>query len=217
MLIDDHSVMREGFARIIEAEPDLEVCAQFDSAKGVLEAIYKIKPSLVIVDMCLEDTHGLELIKNIRAHHKKLPILVLSMYDESLYAERALRAGALGYVMKRASAEKVVDAIRQVLKGNIWLGEEMEKSLMTRLLRGEGSLAATDTLSDRELEVLQLIGAGHRTREIAQTLGISPKTVETYRAHIKIKLDLKDGLELTRFAVEYLSERRLNFPAVPAD
>ena len=210
VLVDDHQVMREGFARLIEEEPDLRVCAQFDSAKGVCAEIEKLNPNLVVVDICLDDTHGLELIKDIRAQQPKLPILALSMYDEGVYAERAVRAGANGYIMKRASAEAVIQAIREVLRGELWLGPAVRNRMVNRFLGRKAASASTlEGLSDREFEVFQLIGQGLKTRQIAEKLRISPKTVDTYRAHLKEKLNLEHGPDLVRHAVHWVENEGL--------
>lgn len=208
ILVDDHRVMREGFARIIQDEPDLDVCAQFDSANGIFAGITKWNPHLVIVDICLEDTHGLELIKDIRAQYTKLPILALSMYDEALYAERAVRAGANGYAMKRSSAEDVVRAVRAVINGELWLASAVRNRLVDKFLgRQSVDASSLEGLSDREFEVFQLIGQGLKTRQIAEQLHLSPKTVDTYRAHLKEKLNLENGIDLVRHALHWVEHR----------
>jgi DNA-binding NarL/FixJ family response regulator len=208
ILVDDHPVMRQGFARIIEDETDLEVCAQFDSAAGVIAAIAKLDAQLVVVDICLEDSHGLELIKDIRAQYERLPILGLSMYDESLYAERSVRAGANGYVMKRSDTRSVIEAIRTVLGGGLWLGEGIRERMVDKFLgRKSADASSLEGLSDREFEVFQLIGQGLKTRQIAEKLNISPKTVDTYRAHLKVKLNLDNGTELIRHALHWVEQQ----------
>lgn len=208
ILVDDHPVMRQGFARIIDDESDLEVCAQFDSAVGVMDAIATLKPDLIIVDICLEDSHGLELIKDIRAQFERLPILGLSMYDETLYAERAVRAGANGYVMKRSDTKSVIEAIHTVLDGGLWLGEGIRERMVDKFLgRKAANASSLEGLSDREFEVFQLIGQGFKTRQIASKLSISPKTVDTYRAHLKEKLNLDNGTELVRHALHWVERQ----------
>lgn len=208
IMVDDHPVMRQGFARIVEDELDLEVCAQFSSAVGVIEAIGRERPDLVIVDPCLEDVHGLELIKDIRAQFDQIPILALSMYDEAVYAERAIRAGANGYVMKRSSTAAVLEAIRTALRGEFWLGEEVRERMVDKFLgRNSANASNLEGLSDREFEVFQLIGQGLKTREIAEQLGISPKTIDTYRAHLKEKLNLENGTELLRHALHWVESQ----------
>jgi len=166
--------------------------------------IRQLKPDLVIVDLGLPGANGIELIKNIRAEFQKLPVLILSMHDESLYALRALRAGAQGYVMKQEALENVISAIREVLAGRPYLSQEMSAKLITNFVSGTNQANPTDKLSDRELEILELIGKGHDVREIAQALHISAKTVETHRAHIKEKLNLKNARQVTRFAVQWV-------------
>jgi DNA-binding NarL/FixJ family response regulator len=162
---------------------------------------------MVIVDISLKETSGMDLIKDIKIHHPNLPILILSMHDESLYAERALRAGAKGYIMKHEATERVITAIRRVLAGEIYVSDNMAAKMVSKLATGVAPLSASpvDCLSDRELEVFRLIGEGSKTREVADKLHLSVKTIETYRAHIKEKLGFKDGNELFRFAVEWVN------------
>ena len=166
--------------------------------------IRQLKPDLVIVDLSLPGANGIELVKNIRAEFGKLPVLVLSMHDESLYALRALRAGAQGYVMKQEALHNVIGAIREVLAGRPYLSQDMSAKLITNFAGGSDQSNPTDKLSDRELEILELIGKGRDVREIAEALHISAKTVETHRAHIKEKLNLKNARQVTRFAVHWL-------------
>ena len=208
MLVDDHPVMREGLAQLINHEPDLSVCGQYEDAAQAFEAISSLSPDLAIVDLSLKGSSGLELIKNIRASHPKIRILVLSMHDESLYAERVLRAGAGGYIMKQEASEKVLDAVRQVLRGTVYVSEKMGAKLMHQLVGGKPSQAtsALERLSDRELEVFGLIGQGKGTRQIAQHLHLSVKTIESHRAHIKEKLNLKDANELVHTAIRTRGE-----------
>lgn len=207
ILIDDHPVMRQGFAKIIEEEPDLEICAQFATAKGVVAGVHIHRPDLVIVDIGLQDAHGLELIKDLRNQFPDLRLMVFSIYEESIFAERSLRAGAHGYVMKRTSPDEVLEAIRRVLDGEVWVSGAVRNRILKSSLTGrpfQTSLVAG--LTDREVEVLQLIGRGHRSREIAEILKISVKTVETHRAHLKEKLDLKDTTQLTHFAMQWAGQ-----------
>lgn len=203
-LVEDHPVTREGFAQLIDYQADLQVCGQAGTASKALIGVQTLRPDLLIVDLSLADSNGLELIKDIKRRHPSLPILVLSTYDESLYAERALRAGARGYVMKQAPTSEVMNAIRQVLRGELYLSEPMRTKLVHRQLHGT-TRRATDLegFSDRELEVFQLIGQGHTTRQVADRLHLSVSTVETYRAHIKEKLRLKNAMELVHRAVEW--------------
>lgn len=203
-IVDDHPLFRRGLAEVINQEEDLEVCGEAEDAAEALEAIERVKPDLLIVDLSLKGRSGLDVIKAIRARTHKRPILVLSMHDESLYASRALRAGARGYLMKSEATEKVGEAVRRVLHGDIVLSEAMTARMLESV--STGSQTKPDTplsrLSDRELEVFQLIGQGLSTREIAQRLYLSVKTIETYRAHVMEKLSLHSAAELVRWAVQ---------------
>ena len=209
MLVDDHAIVREGFAEIINSKTDLQVCGQASAAGRALEAVGRLKPDLVVVDLSLQRGSGLELIKQIKALHPQVPMLVLSMHDEALYAERCLRAGALGYVMKQEEAGTVMQAVRSVLRGEVHLSKAV-RGRMLRTLVGR-QLAPDQTgiahLSDREIEIFQLIGEGRTTRQIAQKLHRSLSTVETHRAHIKEKLNLYNAVELMRAAVEWATSR----------
>jgi DNA-binding NarL/FixJ family response regulator len=208
MLVEDHPVMREGLAQLLNHEPDLSVCGQFEDGARAFAAIETLCPDLAIIDLSLKASSGLELIKNIRAAHAKIRILVLSMYEESLYAERVLRAGAAGYIMKQEATEKVLGAVRQVLGGGVYLSERMGSKLMHQLIGGKPSPSASlmERLSDRELEVFGLIGQGKGTRQIAEHLHLSVKTIESHRAHIKEKLSLKDANELVHTAIRTRGE-----------
>ncbi|HWD17770.1 MAG TPA: response regulator transcription factor [Verrucomicrobiae bacterium] len=203
LLLDDHPVMREGLAQLINHEADLEVCGQFEDAAPAFEAVPKLQPDVAIIDLSLKGSSGLELVKNIKANYPKIPLLVLSMHDESLYAERALRAGASGYLMKAEATEVVLNAIRHVLNGGIHLSEKMSSKLMHQLASGRtGGGTLMERLSDRELEVFSLIGQGRGTRQIAEQLHLSVKTIESHRAHIKEKLNLKNATELVHRAIQ---------------
>ncbi len=206
VVVDDHPIVREGLLRVIDATSDLAVCACAENIPQALAAIEAWKPAIVIVDIALGGQSGLELIKDIKVRLPGLPVLVHSMYDETIYAERCLRAGAKGYVMKQAPTEQVMAAIRLVLRGGIYLSEQMRSRLLSKVARGltvpPGS--EVDELSDRELEVFQLIGEGCTTARIAASLHLSVSTVETHRAHIKEKLKLKNATELVRCAVEWV-------------
>jgi DNA-binding NarL/FixJ family response regulator len=208
ILVDDHPVLREGLAKLINREPGFSICGQFEDAACAFSAIPTLSPDLAIVDLALKGSNGLELIKNSRAAYPKLVILVLSMYDESLYAERALRAGAAGYIMKQEASEKILTAIRQVLAGGIYLSEKMSSKLMHQLVGGKAREAGStlERLSDRELEIFGLIGQGMGTRQIAEQLHLSIKTVESHRSHIKEKLNLKDANELVHTAIRVRGE-----------
>jgi DNA-binding NarL/FixJ family response regulator len=207
LLVDDHAIVREGFAEIINTRPDLEVCGEADSAAHALEAFGRLKPDAVMVDLSLHGGSGLDLIKNLKALNPHLPMLVLSMHDEGIYAERALRAGALGYVMKREDSSTVVEAIKSVLEGHVFLSPTMRGRILKKVVRGHAQPDHTgvEALTDRELEVLQLLGEGKTTRQIAKKLHLSISTVETHRTHIKEKLHLANAAELMRRAVEWVS------------
>jgi DNA-binding NarL/FixJ family response regulator len=206
LLVEDHPVTREGLAQLLNQQPDLQVCGQAGTAPEALTATDALKPDLVLVDIALGGTSGIELIKDLASRYATLPILVLSTHDELLYAERSLRAGAKGYVMKHAPTERVMAAIRQVLRGGVYLSEQMQNRLFQKVVRGIAVPQASeiDRLSDRELEVFELIGEGCSTAQIAASLHLSVSTVETHRAHIKEKLKLESGTELVRRAVEWV-------------
>lgn len=206
LLVDDHAVVRFGITQLIQREPDLEVCGQEEDAAKAMTAIERLKPDLVIADISLKDSSGLELMRNIKAQHKGLPVLVVSTHDEKVYAEVAFRAGALGYLMKDEALEKVVPAIRRVLSGNIYVSEAQAGRMLEQQVRGRSSLerSAVEDLSDRELEVFQMIGQWKKTSEIARELHLSIKTIEYYREQIKQKLNLKSAAELTQHATAWV-------------
>lgn len=208
MLVDDHPVMRNGLAQLIDQEPDLTVCGQFDDSARALEAIAALQPKLAIVDLSLKGSSGLDLVKNIKSAHPGVLILVLSMHDESLYAERVLHAGASGYIMKQEATDRVLSAIRKVLSGGIHLSEGMSSKFVHRLATGKNTTGGSvmERLSDRELEVFGLIGEGRGTRQIAEQLRLSVKTVESHRAHLKEKLNLKNSTELVHLAIQMRGE-----------
>lgn len=210
-LVEDHPVTREGFAQLINFEPDLHVCGQAASAAKALAEIPVAKPHLVVVDISLDRTSGIDLIKDILARHTALPVLVLSTHDETLYAERALRAGAKGYVMKHELTVEVLKAIRKVLRGGVYLSERMQERLVG-LVAGGGSAASrsdVEQLSDRELEVFTFLGQGRSTAQIAASLHVSGSTVATHRVHITAKLKLENSRELVRRAVEWVQSQDL--------
>jgi len=202
-VVDDHPVVRQGLAQMINKQADLEVIGQGDDAYGSLRAIRDAKPDLVMVDVSLKDSDGIELVKELKAQSPELPILVLSMHDESLYTERALRAGANGYVMKQEPPETVLAAIRAVLSGEVYVSDKMSASLVRRMVGGKKRSEGLpmDRLTDRELEVFRMIGAGKSVKDIADKLFLSVKTVEAHREHIKEKLNFKSSAELLRFAI----------------
>jgi DNA-binding NarL/FixJ family response regulator len=208
LLIDDHPIVRQGLSQLINQEPDLHVSCEAASAREALEILAKETPDIAIVDIALEDRSGIELIKDLRNRNPNLPVLALSMHDEALYAERALRAGAKGYIMKQEATEQVMNAIRKVLEGQIYVSEKMAARLLDQFVGakpGEDD-SPLGRLSDRELEIFSMIGRGLGTREIANKLFLSIKTVEAHREHIKEKLKLKSGTELMRMAVQYALE-----------
>ena len=204
LIVDDHPVLRRGLALLINHEPDLEVCAEAEDVEEAIASLEKDSPDVVLVDIALKGVSGMELVRHIRAKHPRVPALVVSAHDETRYAERSIRAGAAGYVMKEEHIDVVVAAIRKVLRGDIYLSDRMMPKLMSRLVQRRGDIdhSPYDLLSDRELEVFQLIGGGMRTREIADKLGLSAKTVQVYRDHIKKKLHLKDSVELHQTAFD---------------
>jgi len=205
-ILDDHPMMRQGLCQLIEAEPDLSVCGEAETAGNAFEAITALKPDLVLADISLPDKNGLELIKDVQSVAPGLAVLVISMHDESLYAERVLRAGGRGYIMKQEGGKKLMQAIRQVLSGQIYVSEKMSATILELFSgrRAEAESAPVGKLSDREFEVFQLIGQGKSTKEIAAGLHLSAKTVEVHRINIKQKLDLKSAPELIRYAVRWI-------------
>ena len=206
LLVDDHPLLRKGLAELINQEPDLMVCGEAEEPPKAFEAVGSLNPDVALVDISLKGGNGLELVKNLKARYPDLPLLVLSMHDETLYAERALRAGSLGYIMKEEAIEKVLTAIRRVIAGEIFLSDRMKARLLNQLVGGriKDGASSIDSLSDRELEVFRLIGEGRGTRQIAEELRLSVRTVEAYREYIKDKLDLKTGTELVQHAFHYV-------------
>ena len=204
-LVDDHPLVREWLTNLIQQQPDFVVCGESEDAPHALQAISAAKPDVAIVDISLKCGSGIDLIKNIKRLQPNVATLVLSMHDERLYAERALRAGARGYIMKRETAKKVIAVIRQVLDGKIYISESLTELFASRFLDGRllSSKSPVEQLSDRELEVFQLLGQGYETRQVAQTLHVSMKTVQVYCARIKEKLKLANAAELLREAVRW--------------
>ncbi|MFQ5989545.1 MAG: response regulator [Candidatus Methylomirabilales bacterium] len=208
-IVDDHPILRQGLTQLINQEADLSVCGEAEDTHAAFEAIGAVRPDIVIVDISLKNVDGIELIKKIRMRDDKLHILVLSMHDEALYAERALRAGANGYIMKQEAADQVVRAIRRVLGGEIYVSEKMGSKLLQKIVhRRYVGDSPVDTLSDRELEVFRLIGRGYRTRQIAEMLHVSVKTIESYREQIKHKMKLRDATELLQHAIQWVHGER---------
>ena len=205
LLVDDHPITRQGLKALVNQQLNLEVCDEADNAARAFELVSKHQPNLVIVDVSLMTTNGIELTKNLTALAPNVLILVVSMHDENIYAERALRAGAKGYLMKQEASEKIVVAIDRVIRGEIYLSEKMKEKMLHRFVRkrGDENVFPIDTLSDREMEVFQLIGNGYSTRQIAQKLNLSSKTIDSYREHLKLKLNLDSGAELVRHAIQW--------------
>ena len=206
VIIDDHPILREGLRQLLNEEPNLYVSGEAENVHKAMEAIEQYKPDIAIVDVSLEGGSGIALIKRMRATYPGLATLVLSMHDELLYAERALRAGANGYIMKQEKPEKAVQAINRILDGDIYLSEKMASTMVHKLL-GSGSAGkgvGIESLSDRELEVFQLIGNGWATRQISEQLHVSIKTVESHRARIKEKMKLKNATELVQYAIKWV-------------
>lgn len=203
LIVDDHAVLREGLVAQINREPDLIVCGEAGDARHALVAIQELEPDLVLADITLPGRNGLELIRDIRSLRPELPVLVLSMHDAALFAERVLRAGGRGYISKQRGGQRLIAAIRHVLSGQIYLSDEVSTRLLDSLSGRQQSRAMSpiEQLTDRELEVFTLIGQAKETKDISRQLGMSAKTVEAHRANIKRKLKLKSGPELTRHAV----------------
>lgn len=208
LLVDDHPLLRQGIGQLINLQPDLVVCGEAEDRNGAMSAAEGTNPDLAVVDLSLKEERGLELIKDFRARFPELLILVLSMHDEQFYAERSLRAGARGYIMKREASEKVLDAIRQVLNGGVFTSEKVAGSILHRLTGQRGGVERTkwSRLSDRETEVFALIGKGYGSKQIANRLNLSVKTVETHRANIRIKLNLSSGNEMLQCAIGYAQQ-----------
>jgi len=211
LIVDDHPLLRKGVSELIDQERDLIVVGEAEDAFKAINAIEESKPDIALIDISLGDTNGIELLKNIKVHFPKLKLLVLSMHDESVYAYRALRAGASGYIMKQEGTEKVLLALRKVLQGEVYLSERLGNRLLHTLVDGRPSPTASpvESLSDRELEVFSSIGQGHGTRAIAEKLHLSIKTIETHRAHIKDKLKLQNATELVHHAIQWVQSERV--------
>jgi DNA-binding NarL/FixJ family response regulator len=211
-LVDDHPLVREWLTQLIEREPDLKVCGEAEDAKAAYEGIAVLRPDIAIVDISLKNAHGLELIKNLQSMEKPVPTLILSMHDESLYAERVLRAGAKGYITKQEATKKVMVAIRQVLNGEIYVSEKMAARMVNKLVLGKKDQKSfsVDRLTDRELEVFQSIGRGLGTRLIAEELNLGIKTVESYRGRIKEKLKLQNSSQLLQHAIQWVHSLKVD-------
>lgn len=210
LIVDDHPVVRQGLARLIELQTDLCICGEAANAIEALRVIETSKPDVAVIDLSLgKDLGGIELIKDVRARFSQLPVLVLSMYNENVFAERTLRAGARGYVMKEEAPETMLTAIRRVANGNIYLSDNMSTRILSVLVKGqpETSKFPVERLTDRELEVLELIGRGLGTSQVAGKLHLSVKTIETHRAHIKEKLQIENASKLLQYAIEWVQSK----------
>ena len=209
LIVDDHPLVRSGLAQLISDESDLEVCGEAADEAKALQLVVSTRPDLVIIDLSLAGGSGLSLIEQIKAHHPAICMLVASMHDESLFAERVLAAGALGYINKQEAPSKIIKAIQRVLSGKVYVSDEMTERLVDSATgsRKESSQSPLQRLSNRELEVFELIGRGMTTGKIADHLQLSIKTIETHRENIKKKLGLGSGQELTRHAIHWLMER----------
>jgi DNA-binding NarL/FixJ family response regulator len=218
MIVDDHPLVREGLTDLINKEKDMVVCGWAKDIPQTIGAIRKLNPDVVTIDISLENASGLDLMKDIKARFPDLPFLVLSMHQESIYAERAIRAGAKGYITKQEATKKVITAIRKVLEGRLYLSESVKEKLLYSLIGNDEAsddISLVDRLTDRELEVFRLIGQGRATRQIAEQLCLSTKTIETYRSRIKQKLNLSSGSELLRSAFQWASRQdKAWFPTI---
>ena len=205
LIIDDHPLLRQGIGKLIEAENDFTVCGEADEARKAVAALAECKPDVVVLDVSLKGASGIEALKNLKTHSPTTKVLIFSMHDEKVYAPRALRAGASGYLMKQESPEKVLTALRKIVRGETYLSDEMANRMLSQLAAGRTGIASPmETLSDRELEVFTLMGQGNSTREISEKLGLSIKTIESHRAHIKEKLNIQTATELLRSAVDWV-------------
>lgn len=212
IIVDDHPPMRRGLAQLINSEIDLKTCGEAGNIPEALALIETLKPDIIIVDLALKNASGLDLIKVLKKDFPSLPILVLSMQSESVFAERVLRAGARGYIMKEETTENVIKALRQVLSGEVYLSDSMSKKVLSHVAgeRSNKEVSLIDRLSDRELEVFQLISQGYQPRQIAQNLHLSVKTIESYREHLKIKLNLESAAELTQAAIQWMQTQKID-------
>lgn len=211
LLVDDHPVTRQGVATLINQQLDLFVCGEADSAHQALEMLQTVKADMAVVDITLKTTSGIELMKSIKVQFPKLPVLMMSMHEESMYAERALRAGAKGYIMKQEANVKILEAINEVLAGQLYLSAKIKEKMLHLLVANKKDHVefSIDTLSDRELEVFRLIGNGFSTRQIATQLCLSSKTIDSYREHLKLKLRLAKGSELVQHAIQWVKSENI--------
>jgi DNA-binding NarL/FixJ family response regulator len=210
-LIDDHALVRDGLAALIAKYPDMEVCGQAEDAKEAVELVGKTQPHIAIVDISLKNSSGIDLISRIKSRYNSVRVIVSSMHDETVYAERALQAGAMGYVHKQQGSERIIDAIRSVMEDRIYVSEEVSNRLLARAAKKGSDVERSpiESLSNRELQVFELIGRGYSTRKIAEQLHLSTKTIDTYRQNIKLKLDLTDAAQVNHYAAQWVvSEQR---------
>jgi DNA-binding NarL/FixJ family response regulator len=212
LIVDDHPIVRQGLRRVMENEDDLSVCGEAETVRDARSAIRELNPDVMIADISLKQGDGIELVRDVRAHHAHLPILVLSMHDETIYAERMLAAGANGYIMKQAASEQFLIALRRVLDGGIYVSEAVGNNMIQKFASGGSYISANpiDRLSNRELQILHMIGKGMSTRETAHSLNLSIKTVESHRQRIKRKLNLSTGTQLVQYAINWFSSRKLS-------
>ena len=209
LIVDDHPIVRQGLKRMIETEADMEVCGEAATEAQARRAIRELHPDIVIVDLALQEGDGLELVRDVHAHHPDVPMLVLSMHDETIYAERLLAEGASGYIMKQAAADQLLNALRTVLRGETYLSEQLSQTLHSRAHSADPeSHDPVRRLSNRELQVLNLVGRGVSSREIAAELGLSVKTVESHRQSLKRKLNLATNSQLLQYAMNWFAGRR---------
>ena len=208
LIVDDHPIVRRGLRELLDHEPDLDVCGEAEDVAEALRQVKATRPDVVVVDLSLKTGHGLELIQQIRDRHEGVKMLVSTMHDESLFAERALRAGAAGYISKEESPDKIIDALRRVLRGDIYLSQRMANRLLHRVAAVGEPLEKNpiDSLTDRELQVFQLIGQGLTTKQIARKLDLSHKTIEAHRERIKTKLGINSSTQLSRHATQWVLE-----------
>lgn len=210
IIVDDHPIFRQGLKELINRQQNLVICGEAEDAPEAMRAIKKQIPDMVLTDISLKTTNGLELIRDIKVQHPNIPIVAISMHEESYYAERALRAGAKGYITKQQAPKEVVVAIEEILKGKPYVSSEMSKKMLTNLIDGknESEISPIYCLSDREMEVFRLIGKGFGVSQIAEKLFLSVKTIETFRLHIKTKLNMKDAGELRQYAIQWSQDNK---------
>lgn len=209
LIVDDHPITRQGMRMLIDQQPDFTVCGEADNAAYAMELATRLKPDLAIVDITLRTANGIELTKNLKAHSPDLLILIVSMHDEELFAERALRAGAKGYLMKHEASDQVTSALRRIVSGDIYVSERVQARMLSRMVNNRTGevVSPVESLSDREMEVFQLLGNGYSTRQIAERLNLSVKTIDSYREHLKLKLNLESGADLIRYAIQWVKSQ----------